>query len=191
VRQHDRVLAAGEEQNRTFELRRNLAQHVNRLGFQLLQVGAAVGDAHARGRERVRWGPVDGPGTPAIGGPARGTSAGRVAKRLANPAGQDILPGKESLSAAKDRARWFPPYGYLLDLPRETRGKAFTTRPLSRCHDHRGVAHMGMLEKASAVPTNLLMGRILLIRMSGESFPRPPTLANETRFRRMRLNEVG
>ncbi len=45
VGHHDGVLAAGEEHNRALELRGRLAQDVDRLGFQLLEVGTEVRDS--------------------------------------------------------------------------------------------------------------------------------------------------
>src|SRR3954447_6745915 len=49
AQQHDRVLAAAEEQHRLRELRADLAEDVDRLRLELVEVGErARGDAHAR-----------------------------------------------------------------------------------------------------------------------------------------------
>src|SRR6478736_3786538 len=56
--QHDRVLAAAEQQHRLLELGRDLAHHVDRLGLERLQVGephAAAASGVVRWRTRTRW----------------------------------------------------------------------------------------------------------------------------------------
>jgi uncharacterized protein Yka (UPF0111/DUF47 family) len=45
VQEHDRVLAAAEQQARTFALRGELAENVNRLVFESLEMASAIADA--------------------------------------------------------------------------------------------------------------------------------------------------